>query len=191
MADFLPQTVLNVNYGRQGRAVFQLTTPLHFVCRWVVQNTRTQSHFVKQWQRTQYWFFSLFLTAGLAGVVVWTWVWGGWVEELTFSVFPRVQSWFNGNLSFHQRTLWCVDYQNLFGKVQHLAINSLARTEFTEMWKGYGLIERMWLSCNSPVIFRESGHGCCVRLSMAANIHWVSATLGGQCYVGLNPVNNL
>lgn len=39
MADFLPQTVLNVNYGRQGSAVFQLTLALHFVCWQMVEET--------------------------------------------------------------------------------------------------------------------------------------------------------
>lgn len=134
MADFLPQTVLNVNYGRQGRAVFQLTTPLHFVCRRVVQNTCTQSRFVKHDREG----FSIdFASRSL--LLVWEVLvlWGCVCEwgKLIFSLFSRDQSWFNENLPFHQRTLQHGDYQNLLGKV-HSAINSLARTEFTEMWKG-------------------------------------------------------
>lgn len=59
-----------------------------------------------------------------------------WDGEVTFSLFPRDPSCFNGNLPFHQRNLWCGDDQNLLRKVQCLAINSLARTEFTDMGKG-------------------------------------------------------
>lgn len=138
MADFLPQTVLNVNYGRQGRAVFQLTTPLHFVCWWVVQNTCAQSPLVKQWQR------------GILFPVLdhwlgpWWWDEGCW--ELPFSFFPRDQSWFNENLPFHQRNHWSSKDQNLSGKIQCITINSLARTEFPDMWRrGYGFIKRILL----------------------------------------------
>ena len=54
----------------------------------------------------------------------------------SLSLFSRDQLWFNENLPFHQRNLWSGNDQNSLGKVQHLTINSFARTEFTDMWKG-------------------------------------------------------
>lgn len=59
-----------------------------------------------------------------------------WCREWRAYLFPFMVSWFNENLPFHQRNLWCGDDLYLLGKVQHIVINSLARTEVTKMWKG-------------------------------------------------------
>lgn len=140
MADFLPQTVLNVNYGRQGRAVFQLTTPLHFVCRQMVQNTCTQSHLVQQWRRTQYWFFS-----NIFWLLVWkVFVVSGWggVGEWGSILFP----FFPGDHPFIREPSGVVVAKTCWGRYNTQLSTVLLEQSSQKYERGYGFIKSIWLS---------------------------------------------